>query len=160
MNFISYIVDHIKINDSALITINETLFIQLISFLIFLFFINRIMFRPLCNAMQQREKHIDDLENGIEKSKNQLVEMDKELQIHETAAIKEANHRKDNLEEDGARHGSEILDEARKEIQGIKEKSRQYIDAQIAQARTSLKEESEKLAVKIMEKVLDRGMAQ
>jgi F-type H+-transporting ATPase subunit b len=160
MNFISYIVDHIKVNESALITINETLVIQLISFLIFLFLINRIMFRPLCNAMQQREKHIDGLTNGINNSKNQLVKMDKELQIHETAAIKEASQRKDSLEEDGTRHANEIIEEARKEIQGLKEKSQQYIDAQIKQARTSLKEESEKLAVKIMEKILDRGMAQ
>ena len=31
----------------ALITINETLVIQLVSFLIFLFVINRMMFRPV-----------------------------------------------------------------------------------------------------------------
>ncbi len=160
MNFISYIVNHVKINESALITINETLVVQLISFLIFLFLINRIMFRPLCNAMQQREKHIDGLTNGINNSKTQLVKMNKELQIHEAEAIKEASQRKDSLEEDGTRHANEIIEKARKEIQGLKEKSQQYIDAQIKQARTSLKKESENLAVKIIEKILDRGMAQ
>ena len=35
------------ISNIALISINETLVVQLISFLIFLFIINRIMFRPL-----------------------------------------------------------------------------------------------------------------
>ncbi len=160
MNFISYIVNHVKINESALITINETLVVQLISFLIFLFLINRIMFRPLCNAMQQREKHIDGLTNGINNSKTQLVKMNKELQIHEAEAIKEASQRKDSLEEDGTRHANEIIEEARKEIQGLKEECQQYIDAQIKQARTSLKKESENLAVKIIEKILDRGMAQ
>jgi len=148
------------ISNIALITINETLFVQLISFLIFLFLINRIMFRPLRDVMQQRDAHINDISQGIETSKKQLTGLDKQLRDRESAVIKEAILHKDTLEDDGTRHANEIIEEARKEIHGLKEESQQYIDAQIKQARTSLKEESEKLAVKIMERVLDRGMAQ
>ena len=70
------------ISNIALITINETLFIQLISFLIFLFLINRIMFKPLQKTIQQREEHINGIASGIESSKNQLLEMEKNLKIH------------------------------------------------------------------------------
>ena len=45
----------------GLITINETVIIELISFLIFLFLINRIMFRPLQDIMGEREAHIEDI---------------------------------------------------------------------------------------------------
>ena len=46
------------VSNIALISINETLIIQLVSFLIFLFLINRIMFRPLSHVMVERENHL------------------------------------------------------------------------------------------------------
>ncbi|OQY06422.1 MAG: hypothetical protein B6I22_05580 [Desulfobacteraceae bacterium 4572_123] len=53
------------ISNIALISINETLFIQLISFLIFLFIINRIMFRPLRRIIIERENHIEKINLDI-----------------------------------------------------------------------------------------------
>jgi len=160
MQIISYIVDHIIINESALITINETLLIQLISFLIFLFLINRIMFKPLQETIQQRNEHINGIASGIESSKSQLLEMDRNLKIQEAATIKEASKHKEKLEGDGTRLAKEILNESRKEIMGIKEESQRFINSQISKARAEIKNESEKLAVVIMEKVLDRRLAQ
>lgn len=144
----------------GLITINETVFIELISFLIFLFLINKIMFRPLKDVMAEREEHISDISGSIEKSKNQLTEMDEQVRAQELAAIKEANHHKKSLEEDGTLQANAILDESRKEIQAIKQESQQFINSQIAKAKIEIKNESEKLAVLIMEKVLDRRLAQ
>ena len=82
------------INNIALITINETLFIQLISFLIFLFLINRIMFRPLREVMNQREEHINDIAGSIEETRGRLNEMDEQVRSQEMAAIKSANEHK------------------------------------------------------------------
>ena len=104
----------------GLITINETVFIELISFLIFLFLINRIMFRPLRDVMGEREAHIESITSGIEKSKNQLTEMNEQVRAQELTAIKEANQHKKNLEEDGVIQANNVLDESRKEIQAIK----------------------------------------
>ena len=148
------------ISTLGLITINETLFIELISFLIFLFLINRIMFRPLRDVINERESHIENITSGIEKSKNQLSQMNEQVRAQELTAIKEANQHKNNLEEDGTLQANNMLDESRKEIQAIKQESQQFINSQISKARTEIKNESEKLAVLIMEKVLDRRLAQ
>jgi len=142
-----------------LITINETIFIEMISFLIFLFLINRIMFRPLREVMTEREEHINDIADSIEKSQIQLTEMNEEVRSRELAVIKEANRQKNSLEEDGTLQANEIIDESRKEIQAIKQESQRYIDNQISKARAEIKHESEKLAVIIMERVLDRRLA-
>lgn len=53
------------ISNIALISINETLVVQLISFLIFLFIINRIMFRPLRQVMIERENHMEKINLDI-----------------------------------------------------------------------------------------------
>ena len=144
----------------GLITINETVFIELISFLIFLFLINRIMFRPLRDVMDEREAHIEDITSGIEESKNQLSQMNEQVRAQELKAIKEANEHKKKLEEDGTIQANSVLDESREEIQAIKLESQQFINSQISKARTEIKNESEKLAVLIMEKVLDRRLSQ
>jgi F-type H+-transporting ATPase subunit b len=144
----------------GLITINETVFIELISFLIFLFLINRIMFRPLQDIIAERETHIDDITSSIEKSKNQLTEMNEQLRAQELKTIKEANQQKETLEEDGTHQAISVLDASQKEIQAIKQESQQFIDSQISKARVEIKNESEKLAVIIMEKMLDRRLAQ
>lgn len=144
----------------GLITINETVVIELISFLIFLFLINRIMFRPLRDVMGEREAHIESITSGIEESKTQLSQMNDQVQAQELTAIKEANQHKKNLEEDGVIQANTVLDDSRKEIQAIKLESQQFINSQITKARAEIKNESQKLAVLIMEKVLDRRLAQ
>jgi len=148
------------ISTIGLITINETVFIEMLSFLLFLFVINRIMFRPLSQVMNEREDHINDISGSIEQSKNQLKEMDEQVRAQELAAIKEANQHRESLEEDGTQQANGILDAARKDIQAIKMESQQFINNQISKARVEIKKESEKLALLIMEKVLDRRLLQ
>ena len=86
--------------------------------------------------------------------------MNDEFQAKETAVVKEANQHKESLEENGNEHATEILNESRKEIQEIKRENQQLIDSQISKARVELKKESESLALSIMEKILDRRLAQ
>jgi F-type H+-transporting ATPase subunit b len=69
------------ISNIALITINATLFHQLVAFLIFLFIINRIMFRPLRSVMAERDDMIEkikldtmDAGETIERLNNELKE--------------------------------------------------------------------------------------
>lgn len=147
------------ISTIGLITINETIIIVLISFLIFLFMINRIMFRPLKQVMTEREEHINAITGGIEQSKIALKEMDEKVRAQELAAIKEANQHKKGLEADGTEQANSIMAKARADISAIKQESQQFINSQISKARVEIKNEAEKLATVIMEKVLDRRLA-
>ncbi|MEZ4552030.1 MAG: ATP synthase F0 subunit B [Desulfobacterales bacterium] len=147
------------VSNIALISINETLIIQLVSFLIFLFLINRIMFRPLSHVMVERENHLNEISAHIEKSETELAEINEQVRIQEMTAIDTANQEKKKLEEDGATQANDILEKSREEITAIRQESQQFIDRQIAKARQDIQTESEKLAVMIMEKVLDRRLA-
>jgi len=147
------------VSNIALISINETLIVQLISFLIFLFLINRVMFRPLSHVMVEREEHLNEISANIEKSETELAEINEQVRIQEMAAIETANQEKKKLEQDGTTQANDILETSRNEIAGIKKESQQFIDRQISKARQDIKAESEKLAVIIMEKVLDRRLA-
>jgi F-type H+-transporting ATPase subunit b len=67
---------------------------------------------------------------------------------------------KRELEESGSAKSAEIFASVRKEIDAIKEKTEMEVQVQISEARKHLQKESEALAVNIMEKLLDRRLAQ
>lgn len=147
------------ISNIALISINETMFVQLISFLIFLFIINRIMFRPLLAQMTKRDDYINKIESDIVGAKDELEDKTKQLNQREAVNRSEAFTERTALEEKGAGDASIILAEARKKIADLRKKTEDEVNAEILTAQKSIKKESEVLAVSIMEKMLDRRLA-
>jgi F-type H+-transporting ATPase subunit b len=146
------------ISTVALISINETLIFQVISFLIFLFIINRILFRPLRQTMADRETYIENIQKGIIDAQNQIKDLNKQIQKQEKAVRNEAFEQEANLEAAGNQQAEEILASVRKEVNASKEQARINIDAQISAARKHIQKESEDLAKTIMEKVLQRRL--
>ena len=142
----------------AMVSINETLIIELISFLIFLFLINRIMFRPLNTVMQERDEHISGLGQDIQNAQDKIEDLNKQLEEQEKAAIDEATSHRIDLEAEGAKQAESILAESKKEINGIKHEAQEFVDQQIAEARKTLKTEAERLATEMMEKILERRL--
>lgn len=148
------------ISNIALITINETLFVQLLSFLIFLFIINRIMFRPLQNVMNERANYMDKVKVDTVDTIQELEDLTKKLKKQESEVRAQALELKRELEESGSTKSAEIFASTRKEIDAIKEKTEMEIKVQLSEARKHIQEESEALAINIMEKLLDRRLAQ
>ena len=148
------------ISSVALLSLNETLIIQLISFLIFLFIMNRVMFRPLRAIMAERDNHIKKVRLDIVDAGKQFENLVKQIKEQESAVKNEAYDISGKLEEAGNQEADEVIDAARKEISTLKEKVAKELNIQILEARKNLKAESEILATRIMEKVLDRRLAE
>lgn len=147
------------VSQVALISINETLVVQLVSFLIFLFIINRIMFRPLRGVMGEREKYLSTVQSDIVSANQELEKANRLLKEHEAATRAQAYEMQRELEDQGGRQAAQIFAAVRKEVAEIKERTEDEVDAKITEARKHLKEESRDLAVKIMEKILERRVA-
>ena len=146
------------ISKIALLSINETLIVQVVSFLLFLFIINRIMFRPLRSKMKQREDYLKKIKNEIMDAEDELVKIVQRIEDQEAAVKLEAFEQKDKLEKSGNQEAGDILASAREEIAGLKRAATEQIDGQISDARAHLKKESETLAVNVMEKLLERRL--
>jgi F-type H+-transporting ATPase subunit b len=146
------------VSNIALISINATLFHQLIAFLVFLFIINRIMFRPLRSVMGERESFMEKIRMDTVDATKEFEHLTATLKAKESKVRSEAQDVRCEIEEQGGREAVEILESARQEISSIKAKVETAVDAQIAEARKKLRQESEALAVNIMEKMLDRRL--
>lgn len=146
------------VSNIALISINETMVVQLISFLIFLFVINRVMFRPLRNTMQEREHYIEGIRVDIRDAEKKLEKTLQQVQ-DENAAVREAGLQMTaELEQQGNEEAGKIITGARQEISQLGNKARLEIDAKIVDARKSIVAEADKLSLNVMEKVLGRRL--
>ena len=147
------------ISNIALISINETFIVQIISFLIFLYIINRIMFKPLRSIMADRENHIKSIQQDIVTADNKLEALADQIRAQESAVKSEALAQKASLEEAGGRRADEIFIATRKEIEAARERAQIEVDAQLIEAKKHIKEESEILMLSVMEKVLNRRLS-
>jgi F-type H+-transporting ATPase subunit b len=144
------------ITNIALISINETLIVQVIGFLIFLYIINRIMFRPLSNVMADRDIYIERVKLDIDQARKKMETMNRQIEEQQVEVKKEAFALKEQREAIANRQAKEIFAAVRQEIADTGAKVQKDIDLKISEARQSLQKESETLAVSIIEKILER----
>ena len=148
------------IQTTALITINETLIIQLISFLLFLFIINRVMLRPLHKTMGERDSYMDKTRQDTIAAEVKLLDYTRQIEKRRDKVKMEAFAVIRELEENGRTQAHEISVSASKEINVLRETAEKEISAQIFEARKSIFAEAEPLAVCMMEQVLARRLSQ
>jgi F-type H+-transporting ATPase subunit b len=147
-----------KVQENALIALNATLIVQMVSFLIFLFILNRVMIRPILAVMDERKNYMDGLKQSVSNSEKEVEDVSSQLQERESVARKESLQIKKKLEDSGTNVGVETINTAANEISMLKEDAEKEVQVQITEARKFMKKESENLAVNIMEKILDRRL--
>lgn len=147
------------ITNVALISINETLVVQLVSFLIFLFIMNRIMFRPLRDAADRRREYIDKIQSGIRSAEKGYDDVSDRIREQEEAAKTEALFINKEQEEAATVEAASIIGSMREEIAALREKTEAEVNAQLEEARKTIEKESSALAMSIMENVLERRLS-
>jgi F-type H+-transporting ATPase subunit b len=146
------------ISTQALISINETAIVQLISFLIFLFIINRVMFRPLRQATSERERYVEGVRQDIVKAEEEVEHLLNRLDEKKSAVREEAFGLNIELEAQANKQAEELLTATRQEIESLKAHAEKEIDFQIGQAKENIMKESDSLVVHIMEQILNRRL--
>lgn len=148
------------VSNIALISINETLIIQLISFLVFLLIINIIMFRPLKRVMEKRDEYLDNLKQDVIQSEKKMENLKEQMRKREATVRLEAEEIKKELMVSGNKEALEIYADIRSEISGLKTENEKEIKNQLTKAKQHIFAEVEHLAVDIMEHVLNRRLVQ
>jgi F-type H+-transporting ATPase subunit b len=146
------------VSNIALISINATLVVQLVSFLIFLFLINGILIQPLRRTMAERTGYLDKMKLDILEAEEEMLRQLKQLAAREKRVRRDAQLATKEIEDEGQRLASEIIKGVRKEMESLRRKTQQTVSEQLAAARQRLEQESESLALSIMEKLLNRRL--
>jgi F-type H+-transporting ATPase subunit b len=144
------------VENIALISINETLFFQLVSFLIFLFIFNRIMIRPLRNTMAEREAFLELMEQDIASADKTYHDISRQIHKEDTAARKTAFAERDKLESQGQDEASELIEKTKQEISAMRLKAQRETDARIADLRQELSKEIDTISDQMIAALLGR----
>jgi len=144
------------VSQTELVSINGTMLVQAISFLIFLFVITRIMFRPLRQTMEDRSAHVQQLEHEMVLQRKKLDEISAALAKEEKSLKAEAFLESEQRESSAKKEARVLLGQAREDIRGQQRKAAEDIRGRIETARKQLANETEPLVLMIIEKILGR----
>ena len=144
------------IETQELISINGTLLFQLISFLIFLFLINRIMLRPLRGQAGERQAHMEAISQDITKAQATCDELNHQMRIQEEEVRQAATAVRDQMEAEGKKTATILLSETREEINSLRSRAQKENEAKIAAVRQKLNVEAQSIATQMMASLLGR----
>jgi len=141
-----------------MLEINSTLWIQLVNFLIMIFLLNVLLFKPVLKVMEKRKNHLQDLDEEVKSLDSEVEQKMANYKEKLREARLEAMNQKNEIQRKASEEGKDIVDEARGKLSQIVEDFNQKVDKEIVSARNVLKSQSEKISVEISEKVLGRSI--
>jgi F-type H+-transporting ATPase subunit b len=143
------------IKTTALITINETLWVQMIGFLIFLFLIDRIMFRRVRRNIADREAHFDTLRQDILDLKEEMGGLLRQTEEEEQQLRAAARKIDEDLRQEGRREADTLISRALDEIHVLQQDAEQRLKASLATARQQVESSARELTASIIHHLMN-----
>lgn len=142
-----------------MISLDWTLILQFINFVVLLVVLNKLLYRPLLAVLEQRRETIEGSHN---KAKNLQTEIDEKMvryQAQLSEAKTSANLERANLKQTAVAEESKILGEAQQKAADRLQVIKSQVSAEAAEASKTLQAEAKGLAGQIATKVLGRELA-
>ena len=127
---------------------------QALGFLILLFILKKIAWKPLLSLLDERREKISSEFQTIERTKSELsrLEQDYKARLADIDAL--ARQRIQEAISEGQRISVEIQEKAREESKNILNKAKENIELEVAKARVELRNQVATLAIKAAEKLI------
>jgi F-type H+-transporting ATPase subunit b len=139
-----------------MISVNATLFVQVIHFLLMVYIMNRLMLRPIMRQVDEREKHIVQAKQN---AADMVVEAD-HLAEKRVSMEKEARSRAGEeraaIRQEAAERAEQIFAQTRDEVAEIRARMDRDIEAQVSEATAVLNREVAAIAGDIVYKIAGR----
>jgi F-type H+-transporting ATPase subunit b len=142
-----------------MIDIDWTLFVQILNFLVLVFLLNVVLFRPIRKILLARQARLAGLEgdiDGLADSRQGLLgEVDEQL----TAARREGLGLREKLRQEGSQAETSLLEQVKKEVDAQWTKVEAKIKKDVGKAREALKAQAEDFAQALATKILGRKLS-
>jgi len=143
----------------GIITINATLPLQILQFIIFMFIIDRIMFRPMLRIIDERNQFIEQKKKELERLKQETEELRLKFKRMEEEAKRKASYERAQLREEGLKEAEKILNESRKKVAEIKQEAEKKIEEEIEKIRPLLSDQAKVVAKEMIKKIVGSSIS-
>ncbi len=140
------------------LSINYTLLIQILSFLLLIFLLNIIVFRPIRNILNKRKEFISSEEGMIRSWEQDSERYSTELEADISGARKSGIKEKETLKSDGVKEEQRMLKETYSMVEDRMNKARIEIKEKSRRAKESLDNEIKGFSMDLVKKFLGRGI--
>ncbi|MGM0452048.1 MAG: ATP synthase F0 subunit B [Thermodesulfobacteriota bacterium] len=141
-----------------MISVDLTLFIQMVNFLILIWALNFVLYRPIRGIIAQRREKVNGMETTIEQFEQDVGEKSEEIQSGIRAAREKGQKEKEALEqaarEEEMQMKEKINEKAKQDLAEIREK----VASETQEVRKSLQPQIDTFADQISEKILGRAV--
>jgi F-type H+-transporting ATPase subunit b len=142
-----------------MVEINLTIVIQVVQFLILVFVLNRILFKPISRAIEERDGRIDAWEEKTrtlqETVRTKIESYEKELVEVRARAQEEQEQISNELKEREEEKVGAVFEEAAQIVASTK----QTLQEETERLRQELRRQAEEMAQMVTEKVLGRKVS-
>lgn len=134
-----------------------SLIIQMINFLVLLWVLNLVFFKPIRNIIIQRKEKVDGLENGISNLSKEVTDKDNAYKNGLKEARAQGLKKKEAYIEEASQEEKEIIDQINKKAQARLAEIKRQVAEETEKARSELEKEVDTYAKLIGEKILGRA---
>jgi F-type H+-transporting ATPase subunit b len=142
-----------------MIDIDWTLYAQIINFLLLVFLLNVVLFRPIRNVLKARQAKLLAQESEINVLTDKGRSLEDEIKEELAAARRAGAGARETLKQEGAQAEATLLEEVKRQVElewGTVEKK---IQTDMAKARASLQKQAQSFAQLLATKILGRELS-
>ena len=142
----------------GLISLDKSLIIQMLNFLILLAILHRLLYKPLLAKMHERSEAIKSSLEAAEAARAAAAKQQEENAERLRAAYAEAQSIRAAALKEAADEQRKLVETARREAQQLVESAKAQTDADIRRAREELRREVSDLAISVAEKLVRKSL--
>jgi F-type H+-transporting ATPase subunit b len=141
-----------------MIDFNYTLLIQFFNFLILLFLLNILLFKPVLKAIDKRAKTLGTLFDGVEGIKKEAVSLELAYDEGSRERKKPVLEGKEAVLVEAQKASVHLIEEARTELAEELVKIKSEVERESKSISNALKGDVEKLSTEVAKKILKRSL--
>jgi F-type H+-transporting ATPase subunit b len=142
----------------GLISLDKSLIIQFLNFIILLLILQRLFYKPFLAKMAERTQAIQKSLDEAQAARAQAARQQEENETRFRAAHAEAAAIRAQALKEAAEEQKRLVDAARAESQRLVETAKAQMDADVRRARDELRREVADLATAVAEKLVRRSL--
>lgn len=132
---------------------------QAIGFLVLLFILKKIAWKPLLSLLDERREKISSEFQSIERTKSELSRLEQEYKARLAEIDAQARLKIQEAISEGQKIAVDVQEKAREEAKNILNKAKDNIELEIAKARVELRNQVVSLAIRAAEKVIKEELS-
>ncbi len=141
-----------------MINFDATILYQFVHFLILLFILNFILFKPVLKALEKRQSAIKGLTDGVEQAKQDTIDLERNYESAFVEKRKPIIGSRDAVISEANKEAVHVVEQARSELSEELAKIKSEIEMEGRKVYDALKGDVGKLTMEAAQKILKRSI--